>query len=243
VPGIAMDVPGALALVDKLAAYSAELEQFPRDPQSGSITWHVTYRSHDTAALYTLIRHLKPRRYIEVGCGWSSRASSAAILRNRGEGFECQALYIEPYPPPHLAEVKLAGDLLPQKVQQVPLEKFRQLEAGDLLFLDTSHIIKVQNDVEFEFVHVLPALKAGVYVHIHDIWTPYDYPAELLVGHHPSRGANNEQYALECLLSGGGDWEVVLPLNLLWREQRAALEKLFAGSNDEPVAFYIRKRR
>ncbi len=74
-----------------------------------------------------------------------------------------------------------------------------------MLFIDTSHVIKVQNDVEFELIHLLPSLKSGVIVHVHDIFTPYDYPAEWLIGSGPNRGGNNEQYALECLLSGGTD--------------------------------------
>jgi hypothetical protein len=136
--------------------------------------------------------------------------------------------------------MKLPGEFLRQKVEQVPLERFQRLDAGDVLFIDTSHVIKVQNDVEFEFLHILPLLKPGVVVHIHDIFTPYDYPAEWLVGNGPNRGGNNEQYALECLLSGGADWEVVLPVFLLWKDHREALRPL-VESNGRPGAFWIRK--
>jgi hypothetical protein len=241
-PGIGLNIPKAQELLSSLAKYSSELEQFPR-AADGAMIWNSTYPDYDTAALYTMIRHLKPKRYRELGCGYSSRVSTAAILRNRAEGFDCQAVYIEPYPGKHLVVSDLAGEFINKKAQDVPLELFKELESGDLLFIDTSHVIKVQNDVEYELIHILPSLRTGVYVHIHDIFTPYDYPAEFLVGNGTNRGANNEQYALECLLSGGGDWETVLPLYLLWKDHRTSLDQLLRGAKDRPVAFYIRRKR
>ncbi|MDB6109081.1 MAG: hypothetical protein JWR69_831 [Pedosphaera sp.] len=241
-PGVDLDVTTAQELLASLSKYSGELEQFPRDPKNGSIVWNTTYPDYDTAALYTMIRHLKPKRYREIGCGYSSRVSTAAILRNRAEGFDCQAVYIEPYPRKDLVTADLAGEFIKKKVQEVPLQLFEELESGDMLFIDTSHIIKVQNDVEYELIHILPSLKVGVYVHIHDIFTPYDYPEELLVGNGTNRGANNEQYALECLLSGGDDWETVLPLYFLWKDCRPCLNQLLVDAKDRPVAFYIRRK-
>ena len=136
--------------------------------------------------------------------------------------------------------MKLPGQFIPKKIQQVPLEHFQQLESGDVLFIDTSHVIKVQNDVEYELLHILPSLKLGVIIHIHDIFTPYDYPAEWLIGSGPNYGGNNEQYALECLLSGGSHWEILLPVHLLWREHRQALQTLLYTEH-RPAAFWIRK--
>src|SRR5258708_3371445 len=176
-----------------------------------------------------------------VGWGYGASASRGAIKDKGVEGPPGQSTLIEPYPPPHLSDMKLPGEFIRKKVQEVPLEQFQQLEAGDVLFIDTSHVIKVQNDVEYELLHILPSLKPGVIVHIHDIFTPYDYPAEWLIGSGPNLGGNNEQYALECLLSGGGDWEVLLPLYLVWREHRQALQS-FADTEERPAAFWIRKR-
>jgi hypothetical protein len=241
-PGIDIDTAKALALLEDISRFAEEMGQFPRNPADQSIAWSRTYPSFDTATLYGMIRHLKPRHYIEVGCGWSSRVSSAALLQNRNEGVACEALYIEPYPPPHLKEVELPGKFLKERVERVPLDQFQRLEAGDVLFIDTSHVIKVQNDVEHEFLRILPSLPVGVYVHVHDIFTPYDYPEEWLVGESPTRGGNNEQYALECLLSGGTEWEVVLPVYLLWREYKKQLADLLPGAPDRPAAFWIRKQ-
>jgi hypothetical protein len=240
-PGIELNLPKLQALLAELSRYSAEVRQLLAGrPERLVEKWNVTYPCGDSAVLYAMLRRLKPKRYVEVGCGYSSRTSTPALVRNAEEGHRCQALYIEPFPPEQLAEVKLAGEFIKEKVQQVPLERFKELEAGDVLFIDTSHVIKTQNDVEYELLHILPSLKAGVFVHIHDIFTPYDYPAEWLVGRHPNRGGNNEQYALECLLSGGNDWEVVLPAYLLWKEHGSLFREL-VDADYRPAAFWIRK--
>jgi hypothetical protein len=241
-PGIELAGERSIDLLRQLACFSNELAEVPRQKTAGALMWYEngTYADFDAATLYAMLRHLKPACYIEVGCGFSSRMSTLALNRNAEEGSPCACTYIEPYPPSHLAGIKLAGKLLKQKIQETPLVFFQQLQAGDVLFIDTSHVLKVQNDVEFELVHVLPSLKPGVWVHIHDIFTPYDYPEEWLVGR--VRGGVNEQYALECLLSGGDDWEVVLPVHWLWREHRAELARLMAGAVERPAAFWIRKR-
>jgi len=240
-PGVEFNLPKSQALLAELSCYAAEVKQLlAARPEKLVDKWNITYPCNDSAVLYSMLRRLKPKRYIEVGCGYSSRVSTPALLRNAEEGHRCQALYIEPCPPAQLAEVKLAGEFIKEKVERVPLERFKELEAGDVLFIDTSHVIKTQNDVEYELLHILPSLKAGVFVHIHDIFTPYDYPADWLVGSHPNRGGNNEQYALECLLSGGKVWEVVLPLYLLWKEHGSLYREL-VDAEFRPAAFWIRK--
>ncbi|MDB6067191.1 MAG: hypothetical protein JWR26_3399 [Pedosphaera sp.] len=242
-PGVNLSVEKSLELLRELSGFSAEVELFLKNRPGTARQlqlWNWTYPPCDSAALYSMLRRLKPKRYIEVGCGYSSRASAAALKRNAEEGALCEATYIEPYPPAHLAEMKLPGEFIQKRIEQVPLAVFQRLEAGDVLFIDTSHVIKVQNDVEYELIHILPSLKAGVFVHVHDILTPYDYPEDWLVGQSPNRGGNNEQYALECLLSGGGDWEVALPVHLLWREHRSALKAL-VDSDERPAAFWIKK--
>lgn len=240
-PGIDFRVGESTKLLESITRFSAEVRDFLKNREGDIAAWDLTYSQNDSAILYAMLRHLKPRRYVEVGCGYSSSASAAALHRNRVEGNTCQATYIEPFPPPHLAKVDLPGKFIKESIQKVPLEQFLELEAGDVLFIDTSHVLKVQNDVEFELIHVLPVLKPGVVVHIHDIFSPYDYPAEWLVGKGTQRGGINEQYALECLLSGGRDWEVLLPAYLLWKEHRPLLSKLIDTDDKRPQAFWIRK--
>lgn len=233
-PGVKLDTAVALQWLEKLLPFAGEVDQFFKNRTGDIVRWDETYQPCDAGTLYAMLRLLKPKRYIEVGCGWSTHSSVAAIRRNESEGASCRCTFVEPYPPDYFTELKLPGEFLHKKIQQVPLEMFQQLEAGDVLFIDTSHVLKVQNDVEHELLRVLPLIKPGVYVHIHDIFTPYDYPAEW-VG-----GGIDEQYALEAMMSGGDDWEIILPVYLLWRDHADALKKLVYTSH-RPAAFWLRK--
>jgi len=247
-PAIPLPLEKFAPLVTELGRFRDEIT-FPTDPKTGSLEWADSYGSVDTAALYAMIRHLRPRRYIEVGCGYSTRASTAAIRKNQSEGHPCEAVFIEPFPAAYFQRENLPGEFVQERIENVPMERFKALQAGDVLFIDTSHIVKVQSDVVFELLEVLPSLAPGVFVHVHDIFTPYDYPVDWVASKGPRRGGNsavNEQYALECLLSGGSNWEVVLPLYLLWKEARPSLAQLFAGApttpdTDRPAAVWLRR--
>ena len=239
-PGIDFALPRALGLLRDLSKFSHEMAEFLGNRSGDLKHWETTFSLNDSAVLYGMLRQLKPKRYIEVGCGYSSRCSVAALSRNHQEGSDCKSLFIEPYPPPYLAETSLPGEFLRKKIQDAPLDCFAKLEAGDVLFIDTSHVIKTQNDVEHELLNILPILSPGVIVHIHDIFTPYDYPADWVLGAAPSRCGNNEQYAVECVLSGNDSWEVILPLHLLWVEHRKSLRDA-TGVDDRPGGFWFRK--
>jgi hypothetical protein len=239
-PGIAMDLALAEEWTEKLAAFASELAWMPREEPSRRVVWHETYTTTDSAYLYCLLRHLKPKRYIEVGCGVSSRVSSEAMRRNEAEGIRAESTFIEPYPGPRLEGVNLYGELLVKKIEEVPLDFFRSLGSGDVLFIDTSHVLKCQNDVEWELNHILPSLKSGVWVHIHDIYTPYEQPYDWLLGRY-APGSANEQYAVEAFLSGGDTFEVVLPLHLIGRERVDLLGKLTAEGHDRGQAIWLRK--
>jgi hypothetical protein len=239
-PGIEIDMNKVAEWVEKIAVYAPEFRWAPRDEVTGLVPWAETYTTLDSVCLYCLLRYLKPRRYIEVGCGVSSGVSSEALRANEREGVKAEAFYIEPYPGPRLEGVDLYGELLVKKVEEVPLDFFRQLAADDVLFIDTSHVLKCQNDVEWELLHILPSLNPGVMIHIHDIYTPYEQPGEWLLGRY-APGAVNEQYAVEALLSGGSRFEVCLPLHLMGREYPGLVEQLLGRPVDRGQAFWIRK--
>jgi predicted O-methyltransferase YrrM len=241
-PGIDYNVEEITRLVETLSQYSAEARDFLKNRKGDVVAWDTTYPPCDAVTLYTMLRHIKPKRYIEVGCGYSSSCSAPALRRNQSEGNACRATYIDPVPLAHLADVNLPGEFIKEKIQNIPLERFLELEAGDVLFIDTSHILKVQSDVEHELIRILPMLKPGVWLHFHDIFSPYDYPKEWLADNSPKRGASNEQYGLECLLSGGGDWKVILPVYLLWKDHHEVMATLIE-SDERPAAFWIKKIR
>jgi hypothetical protein len=239
-PGIDLREVACLSLLNDLTRFAPEIAEIPSERVPDSDLWlsNGTYTDFDAACLYAIVRHLRPRRYIEIGCGFSTRFSARAIERNLHDGFPCESHFIEPYPSEFFLTQKLPGTYHRQKIQQSAPALFEELEAGDILFIDTSHVLKTQSDVEHELLRILPILKPGVWVHIHDVFTPYDYPAEWVLG--APRAGNNEQYALECLLSGGRNWQVELPLYFLWKVHPEQLKLLNPRGTARPAAFWIR---
>ena len=124
-----------------------------------------------------MIRQFHPRRIIEIGAGHSTLLSAQALRENArlGEGGG-ELISIEPYPNNVLQRgVPGLTELIQSEVQRVPLERFAALEANDILFIDSSHVVQIDSDVNYEFLEILPRLKAGVILHIHDIYLPREY--------------------------------------------------------------------
>jgi hypothetical protein len=217
-PDIEFNLNEGLKLIEKLKRYSGELQDLPQHRIEQSPFWfdNNSFTDFDAVVLHCLLRHIKPRQYIEVGAGFSSYISSRAIRMNRQEGSDCDPLYIDPEPRRDMKEVLNCGRLIQKKVQDAGMDLFTRLKEDDVLFIDTTHILKLQSDVVYEFLEILPSLAPGVWIHVHDIFTPYDYPEDWL--NNPIPFACNEQYALEALLSGGDRYRVILPLFLLWKE-------------------------
>lgn len=163
----------------------------------------------DSRTLFVLMRHLRPRRVIEVGSGFSSLLT--ADINSRFLGNSCHFTCIEPYPREFLTK-PLAGlnELRVQKVEDVPLDVFASLEKDDILFIDSSHVSKTGSDVNYLFFEILPRLQPGVYIHIHDIWFPHDYPREWVIDDFRSW---NEQYVLRALLMYSSAFRVVFGSN------------------------------
>jgi hypothetical protein len=242
-PGIDFHEIEALQLVAELARFASELDVVPYERSGPNDTFwfnNASFTDFDAAALYAMLRYRKPKRYVELGCGFSSYVSSRALARNASEGAACGAIYADPEPRRDLIDSLVTGRVLSERVQELPLHLFTQLEKGDVLFIDTSHVLKVQSDVVVELVRILPSLAAGVWIHFHDVYSPYDYPEDWV--RMPVRPAANEQYGVECLLSGGDRYRVLLPLYLLWKEQRPELQKLFPRGQTRPQSFWIQKQ-
>lgn len=194
---IDFDLEGQRRLVRRLGdAYRAELEAIAH---AGSFDFHNEYFAGlDAALYYALIRDLRPARVIEIGAGMSTRIAAQALERNRAEGRPGDLIAIEPFPQPRLTTDMPAITLIAEPVERVPLTTFDVLEANDILFIDSSHAAKFGGDVCREFLEILPRLKPGTWIHVHDIFFPRDYPAEWLID---KRLAFNEQYLLEAFLA------------------------------------------
>jgi len=150
----------------------------------------------DARALFVLLREWRPKRFVEVGSGYSTLL--VADVNRRWFDGAMSLTCIEPTPREFLRNgVPGVSRLLERKVQNVPLEEFTALEAGDVLFIDSSHVAKTDSDVNFLYFEVLPRLASGVHIHIHDIRLPHDYPREWVLTENRSW---NEQYLLRALL-------------------------------------------
>jgi len=152
------------------------------------------FNGFDAAVYYCLIRHLQPQRIIEIGGGYSTRIADTALARNQKGTLTC----IEPYPEDRLLEAQLNIEIVDKRVEEIDLSFFSCLEANDILFIDSSHTVKFGSDVCYEFLEILPSLNPGVWIHVHDIFFPHDYPADWLLNR---RLALNEQYLLEAFLA------------------------------------------
>jgi hypothetical protein len=240
-PAIDLRIPEALGLVKQIARWVSELDSVPCERDGKSPFWfsNRNYEDFDAATLYGMLRHLRPKRYVELGCGFSSLMSSRALKRNDEEGIKCEAIYADPCPRLPLGGVLAYGQLMEKRVQDLPLEIFSRLDSGDVLFIDTSHVLKLQSDVEHELLRIVPSLKAGVWIHIHDIYTPYDYPDDWIF--RPLRLGLNEQYAVECLLSGGKTYQIEIPLYCLVRDHFDEMKAFFPRGKARAQALWMRK--
>lgn len=187
----------------------------------------------DARTLFVLLRAWKPRRLIEVGSGYSTMLVSD--VNDRFLSNSCKVLCVEPFPRPFLKQMQ-SIELVEKKVQQVPYDVFDQLEAGDILFIDSSHVAKTGSDVNFLYFEILPRLKPGVRVHVHDIFLPVEYPAPWVLEENRSW---NEQYVLRALLMFSNKFRVLFgSMNALVNHKESLsaalcrpLEKLYGGGS------------
>lgn len=200
----------------------------------------------EAQALHGVIRHFKPPRIIEVGSGVSTacavRASEMNAAGGAGSGDRLlpQAAptsrgasaitCIEPYPS---ARLKADGrvTLIEQSVQAVPVETFAALDAGDLLFIDSSHICKTGSDVNYLYLEVLPVLKPGVLVHVHDVYFPFDHQPVTLTQFY----THNETAVLRAYMTHNPHIEIVFCLSHLFHQRQAELKSVFSELDPQPI--------
>lgn len=215
-PGIDMREEHQVALLSDLS-FSAECET----ALAGFDFDNPNFARIDSYVLYSMLRHLQPRRMYEIGSGFSTRVASAALSRN---ATACSHLCIEPYEMPWLEQT--GATIVRKRLEDLPLALFDELEAGDVLFIDSSHTVRPQGDVVREYLQILPRLAPGVVIHVHDVYTPHDVHPYLVV---EQRKIWTEQYVMEALLSGGGRFEVMLANYWIGRQHPKAFANVVPG--------------
>jgi hypothetical protein len=208
--GIDMNSNEQLNLLKLFSAYYADMP-FTEAPNN-QFRYYLNnnfFAYSDGICLYSMLRYLSPRRFIEVGAGFSSAAAldtSDLFLHS-----DLEFLFIEPYPD-RLNALLRDGDkkadnihIMQLEVQDAPLAVFESLEAGDVLFIDSSHVSRIGSDVNYLFFEVFPSLKPGVIIHLHDIFYPFEYPAIWIY----DQRAWNEIYLLRAFLQYNSFFDII----------------------------------
>jgi hypothetical protein len=213
-----------VSLLSKISAYVHELAGVPMGPpaEPGEFVWdNPSFPRGDASAYHGIIRHLQPRRVVEIGAGWSSLVLRRALTANvRG----CDVTLIDPQPLDHvLGELQPGWTRLHAPVQLVDLTLFEGMSADDVVFYDGTHCVRTASDVNWVFFEVLPRLAPGVWIHIHDMGWPYDYPPKWVLDEGLSW---NEQYFVQAFLVGNQLYSVRLAVSLLWTLRRSEVEAL-----------------
>ena len=194
----------------------------------------------DAAVLYATIRRVRPRRILEVGAGRSTLVAAAASRANAAEGYPVELVTADPYPQGFLHPLPDGVDrLLRTPAQNLDPELFARLGADDILFVDTTHTVKVGSEVNYLLLDVLPKLACGVCVHIHDIFLPYEYPRAWIEEAGYFWG---EQYLLQALLIENPSWQVLFGAHAMAREDPQRMRELIEGF--DPMAagsFWLRR--
>jgi hypothetical protein len=226
--GIDMNESIQLDLLRKhFSKFRDEYEQLPTKPTGESGRFHFNndlFDGTDALVAYCMVRHFQPRLIIEVGSGYSSLIIGEALTKNRNSSVIC----IEPFPLDFLRQGFPGLDsLMEKKVEEVDLEFFLQLDSGDILFIDSSHTVKIGGDVNYLFLEVLPRLKPGVIVHVHDIFFPFDYRRDWVLG---ELRFWTEQYLLQAFLTFNFEFEVLMGNSYLAHRHMEDFKATFTNS-------------
>jgi len=239
--GVDLAVEQAIELLtSELAPYIGEFER-PAD-RPGYTFASGSYGIVDAEILYAVVRRLKPKLLLEFGSGASSHFIQMAARRNAGEGEALEHRIFDPYPftASPLGPVDgvvvteaRAEDVDPGLVSEL-------LGAGDVLFVDTTHTVKTGGDVDHIFSAVLPRLAPGVWVHIHDVFLPYEYRRDWVVD---EQRLYAEQYLLQAFLAFNRAFRVRFPAMAVARAAPEMLGRLVPGFSlaAQPGAFWFER--
>lgn len=242
-PGIDLNVNLQISLLEKLN-FSHELVDLNLSSSSNLPSIYNlqngSFESGDAEMLYNFVRFFQPKKVVEIGSGHSTKIASMALQKNYSiNSIPFRHICIEPYEMAWLKSlpVELRRDL----VENVEMSLFESLEKNDILFIDSSHIIRPQGDVLCEYLQIIPSLNSGVIVHVHDIFTPRDYLEDWVKN---KVLFWNEQYLLEALLANSSRYEILSALNYLKNNHFKLLKTVcpYLTIDRQPGSFYFRVR-
>jgi predicted O-methyltransferase YrrM len=241
ISGIDLNADQQINLLNELFAYYQEMPFQPeKQPNIRYYLDNDFYNYTDGIVLYSMIRHFQPKRIIEIGSGFSS-----AVMLDTNQLFfnnEIRLTFMEPYPE-RLHSLMNDTDLKTTKViqddvQVVPLEIFAALKQGDILFIDSTHVVKTGSDVNYILFEILPVLQRGVLIHFHDIFYPFEYPKKWVYG-----GRNwNEDYFLRAFLMHNNQYEIRLFSAYLHKHHSDVFIKMPWCKNNPGFSLWLEKK-
>tara|TARA_B110000967_G_C18834281_1_gene535753 strand:+ start:45 stop:992 length:948 start_codon:yes stop_codon:yes gene_type:complete len=196
-----------------------------------------SFENVDAELYYQVLRFIKPQKVFEIGSGHSTQICLEAIKRN-DEEMKTNTLLtcVEPYENKWLEG--LGVNIIRKKIENINLDWSKELNTGDILFIDSSHIIRPEGDVLKIYFEIIPKLKSGVIIHIHDIFTPKNYLKEWVVDH---LRFWNEQYLLEAILMNNNKLKIIMAANYLKHKhyEKLSLCCPYIENNTEPTSIYL----
>jgi len=245
--GLKMNITGQLHFLHNVFPLYLDECNFPRQKTNVAHEYYVYnwfFGLLSATVLHCMIRHFTPKTLIEVGSGYSTYVSARASLFNKKEGRDTALIAIEPNPN-NILRTGFPGltRLVCKKVQDLDLNFFEQLGEGDILFVDSSHVIKIGGDVTFLYLEVFPRLTKGVIIHIHDVFFPFDYPQQWVIN---ERRFWNEQYFLHAFLMHNDAFQVLWSDSFMMHSAKNELEGVFPGKlgfneNRNSNSFWMKK--
>lgn len=218
---------------------------FSAQPVEGQRYYHRSgfYSQGDGLVLSAMLRHFRPKQFIEVGSGLSSACALDTVDKHFAH--EVAFTFIDPNPERLLGILRPdeKATVLADKVQNIPLEKFAALNDGDFLFIDSSHVLKTGSDLHHELFKILPVLKPGVIIHFHDIHYPFEYSEKWVL---EDKREWNEAYALRAFLMHNDAYDIMFFNDYLWAIMRDEIWAALPDLADHPHSFgsglWLRKR-
>ena len=251
---IPAEIPGIDLRFEKQKKLLNELQKFYpevpfKDKKTGSLRYffeNPAYSYADAVFLYLMLRHLRPKNIIEVGSGYSSCVmldTNELFLGNKTS--KTSLIFIELYPELLYSLIREDDkeneniEIIPQNLQDIDLEKFSSLNAGDILFIDSTHVSKANSDVNYIFFKLLPSLKKGVYIHFHDIFYPFEYPKSWIY----EGRAWNEDYMMRAFLQYNNDFEIVYFIDYMKKSYGEEIAKMMPLTTlNEGGGIWLRKK-
>lgn len=243
IEGIELNKEEQIDLLKSFAQFYSEMPfKYKKQPDLRYYFENGFYEEMDGIILYSMIRKLKPKKIIEIGSGFSS----ALMMDVNNLFFEnkIKLTFIEPYPERLYSLMsekdKIKNKVISEIVQDVNLKIFHELESNDILFIDSSHVVKTGSDIQHILFKILPKLKNGVYIHFHDIFYPFEYPKQWILN---NRWNWNEQYFLISFLMYNKQFKIVLLTHYLHEYYKKLFDDMvhFTNHRYNGGSFWIKK--